>query len=152
MIETKQAIHGQARRNLLSPGFIHALIHSTNIYGCFQCVRFVSAGDIVIHMTGDVLLCELTFSLSAGRVRFIFCHPGSRPGAHLHQHNPVSALRTETNSTSAPDMYTIGAQRTSGVALSYVHCKILQEPSLQLNSLGFLLSASSDLITSSRFK
>lgn len=43
----------------------------------------------------------------------------------------VSSLRTETNSASASYMY-IGAQRMFGVELSYMQCKLLQEPSPQL--------------------
>lgn len=66
MIYTKQAIHGQeesqCRFHSFTNSFTGYLIHSTNIYGCFQCVKLVSAEDIVIYMIYIPVL--LTFSLS----------------------------------------------------------------------------------------
>lgn len=89
----------------------------------------------------------LTLSLSTRELES--WDSGGRPGAHLCKHYPASSLRTETSSTSASSMHTVGAQRKSGSEWSCIIYEALQGPSPQLDILCCVVSASSDLVTSS---
>lgn len=65
------------------------LIHSTNIYGRFQCIKLVSAGDIVIYRMVMSFPGLLTFSLSTRELES--WDSGGRPGAHLCEHYPATS-------------------------------------------------------------